>query len=129
MKTFTIEVSGKTQSDIVNAINEISKLVETGNLAGFDENETGNFNFDSENEYGPSQDEIDEIEDSYSTLFVKWAIINHGDHPHCDVATALNTDPTSNNFITNLIKAVEDSEGVEWHESWEQFLNDHKKTS
>lgn len=51
MKTFEIEVSGKTLSEVVNAIEEAKKRIEQGNYAGFDENEDGSFSFDSDGCY------------------------------------------------------------------------------
>jgi len=51
MKTFNIEVSGKTLPDIINAIDEAKRLIESGYYSGFDSNEDGDFSFDSDGMY------------------------------------------------------------------------------
>lgn len=51
MKTFKIEISGKTESDLQSALNETVRLIENGNLSGFAHYEDTSFTFDSEGEY------------------------------------------------------------------------------
>lgn len=50
MKTFTITVEGKTESDIEVAIEEVLRLVKNG-WSGFNSNEDGSFEFSSEGDY------------------------------------------------------------------------------
>lgn len=53
MKTVTITVSGKTESDIEAGINEAKKRILQGNVAGFgfDSNEDGEFNYECTGEF------------------------------------------------------------------------------
>jgi hypothetical protein len=57
MKTFTIEVSGATLSDVEMAIDEVKRVISAGNTSGFNDNETGSFSFDSSGEYADRGDE------------------------------------------------------------------------
>lgn len=51
MKTFTIEITGKTQSDVELALQEAAKIIEQGCHAGHNSNDDGSFNVESEGEY------------------------------------------------------------------------------
>jgi hypothetical protein len=51
MKTYTIEVRGKTETDVVYELKEIIYRIERGSLAGFDSNEDGDFDYTSEGDY------------------------------------------------------------------------------
>lgn len=51
MKTYKITVSGKTESDILNGIQEAAKRIEQGTKMGFDSNDDGEFNYTSEGDY------------------------------------------------------------------------------
>jgi len=57
MKTYEITVSGKTESDILNGIDEARKRIEAGNYAGFDSNDSGEFSFDSDGVFEESESE------------------------------------------------------------------------
>lgn len=63
MKTFTIEVSGATQSDVEIAIDEVKRLVSEGYQSGSNENDTGSFSFDSSGEYSGHSDEDEDEKD------------------------------------------------------------------
>ena len=51
MKQFEITVSGKSPSDIEDAVREVLRLIEAGYLSGTNSNEDGDFAFSSEGEY------------------------------------------------------------------------------
>jgi hypothetical protein len=51
MKTFTIEITGQSETDIDNALAEVSRLIDSGMLSGHNSNDTGSFSFDSEGKY------------------------------------------------------------------------------
>ena len=51
MKTFTITIKGKTESDIEDAIIVVSNQIRDGFLAGFDSNDSGSYHYESKGEY------------------------------------------------------------------------------
>jgi hypothetical protein len=51
MKTFQITIEGKAENDIEDAIQEVSRLISGGYLAGVDSNESGRLSFDSSGDY------------------------------------------------------------------------------
>lgn len=57
MKTFKIEISGKTESDIDSTMAEVSYLIENGMLSGFHKGMDASFSFDSEGEYEDEEEE------------------------------------------------------------------------
>ena len=46
MKQLEVSISGKTESDLTIALDEVKRKVEQGLLSGFDSNDTGNYTFD-----------------------------------------------------------------------------------
>lgn len=51
MKTYTITVTGKTESDIEASIDEAKKRILSGTNWGRDENDTASFEYHSEGNY------------------------------------------------------------------------------
>lgn len=51
MKTFTIEISGQSETDISNALEEVSRLIGSGLLSWDNANDTRSFSFESEGDY------------------------------------------------------------------------------
>lgn len=45
-----IILTGETESDLLIALEEVSRLMQTGFTSGFDRNETGSFNFSTKRE-------------------------------------------------------------------------------
>ena len=58
MKTFTITIKAKSEGDAEMALEEVARLIGQGNTSGFNSNETGSFDFDSDGEF--DEDEIEE---------------------------------------------------------------------
>ena len=46
MKQLEIKISGKTESDMTIALDEVKRKVEQGFLSGFDSNDSGSYTFD-----------------------------------------------------------------------------------
>lgn len=63
MKTFNIEISGKTFDDIITAITEISKRIKLDNEMGYYDNTNMSFSFNSEGYYEGSIAEEDGLDD------------------------------------------------------------------
>lgn len=57
MKTFTIEVNGKSQADIENALEEVLRLIRGGFEVGFDHNSDGSFSFANKGEFEENESE------------------------------------------------------------------------
>jgi len=57
MKNFKIEISGKTQSDIEIAIQEVLRLVAQGYLSGRNGNDDGDFSFESSGDYEETEND------------------------------------------------------------------------
>lgn len=64
MKEFTITVSGKTLDDVLNAIDEAKKGIESGTSFGFNSNDDGEFEYESEGDY---EEEIEYLVNGYAT--------------------------------------------------------------
>ncbi len=55
MKTYTITITGQSSYDIEIALDEVKRLIEEGYGSGLDSNDTGNFFFESNEEYDLSE--------------------------------------------------------------------------
>jgi len=59
--------------------------------------------------------------------FIKWATFWHGDHENCDVANTLKKFENNEASFADVFNAVVDTEGLDWEESWKQFLGEPLK--
>lgn len=60
MKTYTITITGKTQSDIEDALSYVQKWIEGGSWSGFDSNDSGSYDFKSEGDFEEEEEDDDE---------------------------------------------------------------------
>lgn len=65
MLKVTIALEGKNDSDIENALNEVKRLLSEGNRSGFNENDSGKFEFFTEGQEEPDEEEADEEERTF----------------------------------------------------------------
>lgn len=63
MLTLTITVTGKTEGDIENGLDEAARRYNQGNLLGFDRNDSGSFRFEVTGEEEPAEDEEEGVSD------------------------------------------------------------------
>lgn len=56
-KTFTIEITGNTLSDVVQGIEEAQRQIERGFWSGFDSNDTGSFSFGSDGRFDDEEED------------------------------------------------------------------------
>lgn len=61
MKSFDITITGKTESDIELAIDEVASKIKQGFLCGADKNETGSILYNSTGEYEVAPEDNDEF--------------------------------------------------------------------
>lgn len=54
-KKYTIEITGKCESDIESTIEEVTRLIQEGYLSGGNENNTASFSFDSSGDFDPME--------------------------------------------------------------------------
>lgn len=64
MRTLQITITGKTDSDLTSGLQEVTRLVDTGMILGFNSNDTGSFRFEIEGEEELATDEDDEDDET-----------------------------------------------------------------
>lgn len=74
MRTVTIKITGKTQSDIDLALDEASRLIRNGFLAGHDQNDTGSYGFCAEGDI--EEPEEDPVEAQMRREEDDWSFLN-----------------------------------------------------
>jgi len=102
MKTYTITVSGETESDVEISINEAKRLISEGYGSGLNSNDTASFSFESEGEYEEDNadysDKIKVCSECYSENIRMGMIddnVGHGTHEGwiCDDCKAEDFEP------------------------------------